>query len=58
MIKGVVFFVIVWVVLYIGIDLFRKFTKQEKFEVLQQLIYALVLAIISLSVLTVMVFLF
>lgn len=58
MIKGVVFFVIVWLVLYIGIDQYRKFTKQEKFEVIQQLIYAFVLAIISLSVLTVMVFLF
>lgn len=58
MIKGVVFFAIVWLVLYIGIDQYRKFTKQEKFEVIQQLIYAFVLAIISLSVLTVMVFLF
>lgn len=57
MLKGIIFFAIVWLVLYIGIDQYRKFTKQEKFEVIQQLIYAFVLTIISLSVLTVMVFL-
>lgn len=58
MIKALIAFVSLWAILFFGIDLFRKFTKQEKFETARLLIYSLSIAIIAMSLLTLIVVLF
>ena len=58
MVKGIIAFIALWAILFFGIDLFRKFTKQEKIEYAKLLMYTLVVAIMTVCILTLMVFLF
>lgn len=58
MIKGIIVFLSLWAIIFFGIDLFRKFTKQEKIEYMKLLMYSLSVAIITSSLLTLMVILF
>ena len=57
MIKMLVTFISLFIIFYVGIDLFRKFTKKEKWEVAKTVSYSLgisVLVIVSLTSLVVL----
>ena len=58
MVKGLVIFVLLWLALYFGLDFWRSVTRQKKLEMVLGLIYSLGIAIIVMSLLTLMVILF
>lgn len=58
MIKALISFVSLFIIIYIGIDLFRKFTKKEKWEVVKTASYSAGVAIVTLLVLLGVVVLF
>lgn len=58
MIKALVTFVSLFIIIYIGIDLFRKFTRKEQWQVVKTASYSAVLGIVTLLVLFGIVILF
>ena len=58
MIKAFITFISLFVILYFGIDLFRQFTKKEKWEYAKTAAYSLVISVIVLSFLFGMVIIF
>ena len=58
MIKALVSFISLFIIFYVGIDLFRKFTKKEKWEVVKTATYSGVVALVTLVVLMFIVVLF
>jgi hypothetical protein len=51
MIKALITFVSLFLILYFGIDLFRQFTKKEKWEVGKTALYSLFISIVVLVIL-------
>lgn len=58
MIKALVTFISLFVILYVGIDLFRKFTNKQKWDVVKTASYAGVVAVATLVILVGLVVLF
>lgn len=58
MIKAIISFVSLFVIIYVGIDLFRKFTSKEKWEVVKTASYAGVVALVTILILSGIVVLF
>ena len=58
MIKALVSFISLFIIFYVGIDLFRKFTKKEKWEVVKTASYAGVIALVTIVILLFIVVLF
>jgi hypothetical protein len=58
MIKALISFVSLFIIIYVGIDLFRQFTKKEKWEVVKTASYAAGVALVTLFVLLAIVVLF
>ena len=58
MLKAFVAFLVVWVAIIIGVKTFRQITNQEQIEIMKLLLYGFAAAIISISFLTLIVFLF
>lgn len=58
MIKMLFSFICLFVILYTGIELFRKFTQKEKWEVAKTTIYAASISLLTFVLLTVIVVLF
>jgi hypothetical protein len=51
-------FISLFIILYAGIDIFRKFTGKEKWEVAKTTIYSVTIALLVFVILTVIVVLF
>jgi len=47
MIKGILFFVLVWLLVSVGITVFRSLSGREKFNVITLMSYSAVTALIS-----------
>lgn len=58
MIKALITFISLFVIIYIGIDLFRKFTNKEKWDVVKTASYSVGVAVAALLVLFGIVVLF
>lgn len=58
MIKALISFVSLFIIIYVGIDLFRKFTRKKQWEVVKTASYSAVVAIVTLLVLLGVVVLF
>jgi hypothetical protein len=58
MIKMLVTFISLFIIFYVGIDLFRKFTNKEKWEVAKTVSYSFSISILVIVLLTVLVVLF
>lgn len=58
MIKALVSFISLFIIFYVGIDLFRKFTKKEKWEVVKTASYAGIIALATIVILMFIVVLF
>ncbi len=58
MIKMLVTFISLFIIFYIGIDLFRKFTNKEKWEITKTLAYSFGISVLVIVLLTVIVILF
>lgn len=58
MIKMIVTFVSLFIICFCGIELFRKFTKQEKWEVVKTISYSVAISLFVIVFLTVLVVLF
>jgi uncharacterized membrane protein YoaK (UPF0700 family) len=58
MIKMLVAFVSLFVIFFVCIDLFRKFTNKEKWAVIKTVSYSLVVALLVVLVLLALVILF
>lgn len=58
MVKMILVFVSLWIILFFGIDLFRKLTKKEKWSVLKLSAYSVIIALIVVVFLTLTVILF
>ncbi len=51
-------FISLFIIFYVGIDLFRKFTKKEKWEVAKTVSYSLGISVLVIVLLTTLVVLF
>jgi len=58
MIKMVLAFISLFVIFFVSIDLFRKFTKKEQWKVVKMASYSLIISILVIIVLTTLVVLF
>lgn len=58
MIKALVTFVCLFIIFYTGIEIFRKMTGKEKFEVAKTVSYSVALTLFVLVVMTLLVVLF
>ena len=58
MIKALISFISLFIIIYVGIDLFRKFTRKEKWEFVKTASYAAGIAVVTLFVLVGIVILF
>ena len=58
MLKALIAFFVLWVGIVAGVTMFRQYTNQEKIEFLKLLVFGLVAAIMSMSALVLLVFLF
>lgn len=58
MIKALVTFISLFIILYVGIDLFRKFTNKQKWDVVKTASYSAVVAVATLVILVGLVVLF
>jgi len=58
MIRGITFFLLLFVLIHLGITLFRNATNKERWDVIKSLTYSCVLAIITLLVVSFIVVLF
>jgi hypothetical protein len=54
----IISFISLFIIFYVGIDLFRKFTKKEKWDVLTTVGYSAIIALMVMVVLTLIVVLF
>lgn len=58
MFKMLIAFISLFIMFYTGIEIFRKFTGKEKWEVAKTTIYSVTIALLVIVFLTVMVVLF
>jgi undecaprenyl pyrophosphate phosphatase UppP len=58
MIKMILAFISLFVIFFVSIDLFRKFTKKEQWKVVKMASYSLIISILVIIVLTTLVVLF
>ena len=58
MIKMIITFVSLFIICFCGIELFRKFTKQEKWEAVKTVSYSVAITLFVIVLLTVFVVLF
>jgi undecaprenyl pyrophosphate phosphatase UppP len=58
MIKMILAFISLFVIFFVSIDLFRKFTKKEQWKVIKMASYSLIISILVIIVLTTLVVLF
>lgn len=58
MIKALVTFISLFIILYVGIDLFRKFTNKQKWDVVKTASYAGGVAVATILILVGLVVLF
>ncbi len=58
MIKMILAFISLFVIFFVSIDLFRKFTKKEQWKVVKMASYSLGISILVIIVLTALVVLF
>lgn len=58
MIKMLLTFIFLFIIFYTGIDIFRKLTGKEKWEVAKTTIYSVTIALLVVVFLTVIVVLF
>jgi hypothetical protein len=58
MIKMVLAFISLFVIFFVSIDLFRKFTKKEQWEVVKMASYSFGISLLVIIVLTTLVVLF
>jgi len=58
MIKMILAFISLFVIFFVSIDLFRKFTKKEQWKVVKMASYSLIISILVIIVLTTLVILF
>jgi NhaP-type Na+/H+ or K+/H+ antiporter len=58
MIKMILVFVLLWLLFFFGIDLFRKLTKKKKWSVLKLATYSVIIAFVVVVFLTSIVILF
>ena len=58
MIKMILAFISLFVIFFVSIDLFRKFTKKEQWKVVKIASYSLIISILVIIVLTTLVVLF
>jgi len=58
MIKMIITFISLFVIFYVGIDLFRKFTKKEKIGVMFTAAYSALVAALVIIILTGIVIIF
>ncbi len=58
MFKILVSFVSLFLILFFGIDMFRKFTKKEKWSFAKMATYSAVIAVLTIVILCVIVVLF
>lgn len=58
MIRGIIFFVAVWIITYVGIDTFRHLSGKDKLVVAKTATYAAFTALVALFVVLGTVFLF
>jgi hypothetical protein len=58
MIKMILAFISLFVIFFVSIDLFRKFTKKEQWKVVKIASYSLIISILVIIVLTTLVILF
>ena len=58
MIKLIVTFISLFAICFFGIELFRQFTKQEKWEAVKTISYSVAISLLVIVMLTVLVVLF
>ena len=58
MVKMLIAFVSLFVIFFVGIDLFRKFTNKEKWAVIKTVSYSAMVALLVILVLVALVILF
>ncbi len=58
MFKIMIAFVSLFLILFFGIDMFRKFTKKEKWSFVKLATYSAVIAVLTIVILCVIVILF
>jgi hypothetical protein len=58
MIKMILAFISLFVIFFVSIDLFRKFTKKEQWEVVKMVSYSFGISLLVIIVLTTLVVLF
>ena len=58
MLKAFLAFLVVWVAIVVGVKTFCQITNQEQIEIMKLLLYGFAAAIMSISFLTLIVFLF
>ncbi len=58
MIKMIITFISLFIIFFVGIDLFRKFTKKEKWELAKTISYSVAISLLVIVLLTTLVVLF
>lgn len=58
MFKAIVFFVLVWILVVVGINLFRAATKKERWSAVKVSAFGLVTAIIAVTLVVLIVVIF
>jgi hypothetical protein len=58
MIKALMTFVFLFIIFYTGIEIFRKMTGQEKWEIAKTFSYSIALALFVIACMTVLVVMF
>jgi hypothetical protein len=58
MIKLIIVFISIFVILYTGIDMFRQFTKREKWDTIKTASYSALISVLAVLVMVGLVVLF